>query len=358
MRIRVSHALLAASALCVGNSASGAETGINVPGVTFTSANGINDRSQIVGSYKDAANKSHGFLRTGGQYVTIDVPNADGTEAWGINNKAEIVGWYTVNGQSHGFRFANGRYTTLEPAGATSSNAYGINDLDQVVGIYASGGVTHGYLWTHGQFVTIDLPNSGTTSAVPRGINRYGQVVGYGPYFSLGADGTVTTPPESSGVRPRYFGINDRGEIVGDVQIFLPTSFLRAFGKETEVLGMHVAFGINNRGQIVGVGQSDIPTLLHGVLYTPPGLIEDVSGSASPDNTRIPVSTVIVDNNLATWTLGPGEEILRDGTQVSGGYGSQILWHGGDIYVLGDDYNWWRWTGTTWTFAGSIDPAS
>jgi len=75
----------------------------------------------------------------------------------------------------------------------------------------------------------------------------------------------------------------------------------------------------------------------------------------SPDGTRIPGSSLIIDNSLATWTLGSGLEILRDGVQVANGYGSQILWFQGSIYVLGDDSNWWKWTGA-WTFSGATDP--
>jgi hypothetical protein len=119
-----------------------------------------------------------------------------------------------------------------------------------------------------------------------------------------------------------------------------------------------IVWGINNRGQIVGQICSTVGDGCKGFLLTPPNVVEDVSASASPDGSRAPVVTVIVDNALETWTLGPGEEILRNGVQAAGGYGSQILWHGGDIYVLGDDYNWWRWTGSTWSFAGANDPAS
>jgi FG-GAP-like repeat len=81
------------------------------------------------------------------------------------------------------------------------------------------------------------------------------------------------------------------------------------------------------------------------------------SAGPSPDRTRIPSAPVIIDTNLAVWTLGPGEEILKDGRQAAGAFGSQILWYQGVIYVLGDDNNWWRWTGNTWTFAGSRDPS-
>jgi probable HAF family extracellular repeat protein len=171
----------------------------------------------------------------------------------------------------------------------------------------------------------------------------------------------VDSPPQSPFVLTHSpYGINDRGEIVG--RLVDPGGvheFLVAFGQETmsQIGDSSVALGINNRGQIVGHFCSILGEC-HGFLLTPPNVAVDVSASASPDGSRVPVVTVIVDNALDTWTLGPGEEILRNGVQAAGAYGSQILWHGGDIYVLGDDYNWWRWTGATWTFAGASDPTS
>jgi hypothetical protein len=64
-----------------------------------------------------------------------------------------------------------------------------------------------------------------------------------------------------------------------------------------------------------------------------------------------------VDDAGATWTIGSGSAILRNGSQANGGYGSQILWYSGAIYVLGSDFNWWRWTGSTWANVGSSDPS-
>jgi probable HAF family extracellular repeat protein len=366
MRIRLTYAVLTTSVVCGASMASGAVTSVKVPGVTFTVAHGINDRSQIVGSFKDASNKTHGFLRTGGQFITIDVPNADETQPWGINNRTQIVGWYLLNGQSHGFLMESGRVTTLDPPAATSASARGINDLGQIVGSYVDASGTRGFLWTNGRFVTIDLPIGNATGTELWGINRNGQVVGdsVGVFtsiqnFRLEADGSVTRVPDCCGVTPFYYGINDRGEIAGEILgAFGTGAFVRAFGSETQLFGFQAAYGINNRGQVVGATWSTDGRQSDGLLYTPPGVIEDVSGIASPDKTRIPLSFVIVDNSLTTWTLGPGEEILHEGAQALGGYASQMLWYGGSIYVLGDDYNWWRWTGTTWTFAGPNDPAS
>jgi len=74
--------------------------------------------------------------------------------------------------------------------------------------------------------------------------------------------------------------------------------------------------------------------------------------SPSPNGLRVPAASMIIDNVLAAWTIGPAGEILRNGVHMVGGYGSQILWSQGWIYVVGEDGNWWRWTGVTWAFYG------
>ena len=44
------------------------------------------------------------------------------------------------------------------------------------------------------------------------------------------------------------------------------------------------------------------------------------------------------------------------GSQAAYGYGYKILWYEGTIYVLGDDYNWWRWVDNNWSFYSSAPP--
>jgi hypothetical protein len=88
----------------------------------------------------------------------------------------------------------------------------------------------------------------------------------------------------------------------------------------------------------------------------PPASPPPSGSTASADGTRVPDASSIVDNSLAVWTLGSGREILRNGVQAAGGYGFQILWYQGNIYVVGDDSRYWRWTGSTWTFASATDP--
>jgi hypothetical protein len=82
-----------------------------------------------------------------------------------------------------------------------------------------------------------------------------------------------------------------------------------------------------------------------------PTTTTSVSG-ASADGTRVPTAAQIVDSQGAIWTIGSGGKILRNGLHAAYGYGSQILWSGGVIYVLGTNGStWYRWTGTGWVGA-------
>ena len=80
-------------------------------------------------------------------------------------------------------------------------------------------------------------------------------------------------------------------------------------------------------------------------------------GAASPDGTTVPTTaTQIVDNEGAVWTIGAAQVILRNGVQAAGGYGSQMLWQSGTIYVFGTDLSWYRWIGSAWISLGPSHP--
>src|SRR5262245_22151691 len=85
-------------------------------------------------------------------------------------------------------------------------------------------------------------------------------------------------------------------------------------------------------------------------------LFASVASAQSSSGTRVPPSPNIVDNSGSSWTIGSQLEILRNGVHIGGGWGSQILWLDGVIYVLGTDSNWYQWTGSMWMFIGSSAP--
>jgi hypothetical protein len=79
--------------------------------------------------------------------------------------------------------------------------------------------------------------------------------------------------------------------------------------------------------------------------------------TGSPDGTRLPPATSIVDAQGATWTLS-GSLVLRNG-QWSNGLGSVVTWCGGVIRTLGTDNYWWNWSATRgWSQEGPIDPCT
>jgi uncharacterized membrane protein len=106
-------------------------TTIDVPGATSTSAYGINDSGQIVGSYN---NNSHGFLDTAGTFTTIDVPGAFITVASGINNSSQIVGYSVCCSPfAEGFLDTAGTFTTVAGTGRANF-PNGINNSGQIFG--------------------------------------------------------------------------------------------------------------------------------------------------------------------------------------------------------------------------------
>lgn len=130
-----------------------------------TVAYGINDAGLIAGAYSGIDN-SYGFVRgTDGSYIRLRDPLATGaTSANGINNVGQVVGTYfaccsypkTIDGfQSFVSDLSSGTYTTLHDPAATDTRfisgntfAYGINDSGQVVGIYGTNVGFSGFIAT------------------------------------------------------------------------------------------------------------------------------------------------------------------------------------------------------------------
>jgi probable HAF family extracellular repeat protein len=111
---------------------------------------GINDTGSVVGHYYDNAGNAHGFLETGGEYVTIDDPFAGtkGTFPKEVNNHGQVVGvYYDQTGAQHAFIYDAGSYVTVDnPLGVKGTLAYGINDSGQIVGYFKDAdGNAHGF---------------------------------------------------------------------------------------------------------------------------------------------------------------------------------------------------------------------
>jgi uncharacterized membrane protein len=333
--------LLAVSCLCshlsTAHAASYTFTTLDVPfaGALFTEAFGINDQSQIVGSYGDSSGGTHGFLYTAGVFTPLDVPfaGAAATIAHGINDHGQIVGSYNDLSGRHGFVYAADVFTPLDAPfpGAAATIAHGINDQGQIVGQYNDSSGLHGFVYAAGVFTPLDVPFSGTIATIPFDINDQGQIVGYYIDFPTGrAHGFlytagVFTPlefpfsnPDASSNATEPFGINNSGQIVGlytdpggtnpgqhgfvyAAGVFTPLDVPFAGALFTE------AFGINDQSQIVGF-YHDSSGGVDGFLATPQVIVVtiDIQPGSDPasinpkSNGKIPVAILTTDTFDAT----------------------------------------------------------
>jgi probable HAF family extracellular repeat protein len=124
---------------------------IEVPDAMSTLALGINDRGQIVGTFRDAEGVLRGFLLDQGVFtpINVDVPGATRTEPTGINNRGQIVGNFTdAKGVRRGFLLDQGVYTPIDVPGATSTVVYGINAHGQIAGFFVDAQGMHGFCGT------------------------------------------------------------------------------------------------------------------------------------------------------------------------------------------------------------------
>ena len=154
---------------------------LNFPGASSTSPAWINNNNEVVGTYLDAANVTHGFKWQNGTFSKIDFPGAMSTMPSGVNDGGVIVGAYLLSSSEvHGFKLQNGTFTTIDFPGAVgASAAVGINNSGTIVGDY---GNSQGYILSNGSFKTLDAPqlNSGSEPVDTEitGINNLGWITG------------------------------------------------------------------------------------------------------------------------------------------------------------------------------------
>jgi len=264
-------------------------TSLDFPGGDITTARGINNRGDIVGTYRiPTAPPRHALLIHHGQYLPLAPSTLLGTyysEAFKSNDRGDVVGVYIGDDDlTHGFLLRGGSVTTLDFPGATDTYAYGINSSGTVVGYWdildALGNVLvyHGFLWKNGAFSEVNFPGSGDSAVL--GINAAGDYVGVwdsgvtsptGHGF-LNSNGQFTSFDFPGATVTQADDINEPGRIVG--------TYIDASGAIHGFLKIHdaysaidfpgapstLAWGINNKGQIVGVHRDTVGGLPRGFI--------------------------------------------------------------------------------------------
>jgi probable HAF family extracellular repeat protein len=276
-------------------------TSIDFPGGTLTTARGINNRGEIVGSYAIVPPR-HALLIRAGHFIPLAPTTVLGTntsEAFKSNDRGDVVGQYIGDdGFFHGFLLRKSKrvLTTLDPGvlttldfpGASDTYAFGINDSGTVVGYWdlldAGGNVlaNHGFTWKDGSFSEVNFPGSGDTSIL--GISARGDLVGAwdSGITSPIAHGFVCSKKQCSSFDVPVPGatltqaddINANGQIVGayiDANGVLH-AFLLAGANFTSIdfpgAASTLAWGINSAGQVVG-DYLNADGTTHGFLAQP-----------------------------------------------------------------------------------------
>lgn len=216
----------------------GAFTFFQPPGAKLAGARNLNDRGVAVGDFEDAAEVTHGFVRSkNGKIRVIDVRGAgtaqfQGTSVDDINAAGTISGTFTDGvGHQHGFLREPGKKTvTFDAPGAANTVWAKLNDSGTIVGTYTdANSASHGYLrTTDGTFVTFNAKNAG--SGASQGTKAYdinangivaGDVVDAGNFshgFLRSANGKVVVfdVPDADKRGATYFvKINDADQISG-----------------------------------------------------------------------------------------------------------------------------------------------
>jgi uncharacterized membrane protein len=236
---------------------------------------GINNRGDIAGVWTAPNRIGHGVLLSDGTVTFIDAPAAEClpqfpefANAYGVNDRRQVVGQYLTNvlgptgceQVGHGFFWSDGVFTTIDAPGGGILTLTGINNAGDMVGfVEGGGGFQGGVLVSHGTFTALPLHPDSLDFPIPFGINDRGDIVGDigGDAFLLSRGRyTLWRVPESGFTEAR--GINDRGDIVGFWVDAEGTShgYVLSKGQLTEIhvpVGtVFVLSGINNRGQVTG----------------------------------------------------------------------------------------------------------
>src|SRR5262245_29685152 len=92
----------------------------------------------------------------------FDIPDSAGTTANGTNNRGDIVGVFDALQRPRPYLFRQNTVTTLDVP-TTIAVPLGLNEPGQIVGYTAMNGAFTGFIWDRGTVTQISVPDANIT---------------------------------------------------------------------------------------------------------------------------------------------------------------------------------------------------
>ena len=233
----------------------------------------INSSGWIVGNYTSSSiydNRS--FLYDGKNVVDLGNLGSNYTTANGINNAGQVVGSSQLaNGQNRAFLWQNGNMNSLATLGGSFATGNAINNFGVIAGAASNtGGTSRAVVWQQEQI--IDLGTLGGADSNAQNINDHGQVTGYARtsggstlHAFLWSGNSMLDVTQGFVGNSYGYAVNESGFVVGLASPATGNSFAflwngNAFQNLNSLIpqdsgwSLQRADDINAAGQIVGSG--------------------------------------------------------------------------------------------------------
>ncbi len=216
--------------------ANGRRLALDTEGLSWSMAKGLNRSGVVVGEGRGSATggELHALLWYGGRRVDLGTLGGDKSSATGVNDRGQVVGESYMNSirLNRAFLWEDVRMIDLGTLVGQVSGAIGINNHGQVVGwAHHHNRETRPVIWdAAGPVFTGWLCPADHNSfkyGIASAVNNHGLVVGWTSYCGEGDQeserafvweaGQLIALPAEEGSSSFAVGVNDRGQIVGEV---------------------------------------------------------------------------------------------------------------------------------------------
>ena len=254
-------------------------------GGPFVSAFAVNARGEVAGRASTPSSPSHAFVFAGGSIKDLGtLPGKTNSRAQGINNRTQVVGFsFTARfgADAHGFLWSDGVMEDLHPVislGGSASFATAINEAGHIVGDATTPGDAEDHAFLLRRGTVLDLGTLGGTFSFADALNASDTVVGTSAlpgnqaFHAFVWNGSMVDMGSLGGVYSEALAINNRGTVVGFSLLAGDQSQHAFLWRDGRLADLHApslpassaALGINNAGQIVGLASPTVEDVFDG----------------------------------------------------------------------------------------------